>query len=86
MKYRLIPNLNTALSAATNAHPAPVKTVREVLFKHIDGVKVVLQKTEMTFAEAAGRTSTKMQAHRDSFKLSPATSGSIGLAALARPY
>jgi hypothetical protein len=39
-----------ALLAAINTHPTTVETVRKVVIKQIDGVKVVLQEAEMVFS------------------------------------
>jgi hypothetical protein len=36
--------------AAIDIQPTTVETVRKVLIKHIDGVKVVLQEAEMVFS------------------------------------
>jgi hypothetical protein len=50
MKKKLNASLKEALLAAVNTPPTTVETVRKVLIKHINGVKVVLQETEMIFS------------------------------------
>jgi hypothetical protein len=50
MKKNLTANLKAALLATVNTPPAAVETVRKVLIKPINGVKVVLQETEMKFS------------------------------------
>ena len=50
MKNKLNATLKAALLAAIDTPPATVETVRKVLIKQINGVKVVLQETEMKFS------------------------------------
>jgi hypothetical protein len=50
MKNKLNATLKAALLAAVNTPPRTADTVRKVLIKQINGVKVVLQETEMKFS------------------------------------
>ena len=49
MKNKLTPKLRAALLAALNTPSMAVETVRKVLIKEINGVRVVLQEAEIAF-------------------------------------
>ena len=50
MENKLDATLKAPLLAAISTHPTAVETVRKVLIKHINGVKVVLQEAQMVFS------------------------------------
>ena len=50
MRTKLNAKLHAELVAALNTPPPALETIGKVLVKHINGVKVVLQETEMTFS------------------------------------